>query len=167
MGEPGGSAPPRLQKIIEDFSWCEGREKLELLLDFSERMPPLPEWLIERRDAMEPVHECMTPVFVYAETQGDKMTFHFDVPPESPTVRGYATILAEGVHGATPEEIIGIPNDLYLQMGLHEVLSHQRMNGITAILAHMKRLAVKELSSQKEPSRASEMPKGTDQGESL
>jgi hypothetical protein len=41
------------------------------------------------------------------------------------------------------------------------------MNGITAMLAHMKRLAVRELSSQKEPDQEAEIPKGTDQGESL
>ena len=146
MSESVASIPPRLQEIIEDFSWAEGQEKLELLLEFSEQMPALPDWLHDKRDEMDQVHECMTPVFVHAETHDNKMTFYFDVPPESPTVRGYAAILAEGVQGATPEEVIVIPNDFYLQMGLHQVLSHQRMNGIAAILAHMKRLAVNELS---------------------
>ena len=163
MGETTVSIPPRLQEIIEDFGWCEGREKLELLLEFSENMPPLPKWLHDKRDAMEPVPECMTPVFVHAEIDypddpsaqqagrrgGDassgRMSFHFDVPPESPTVRGYAEILRDGVSGATPEEVLAIPNDFYLQMGLQQVLTHQRMTGISAILAHMKRLAFKEI----------------------
>jgi cysteine desulfuration protein SufE len=150
MSELLGSIPPRLQEIIDDFSWSEGREKLELLLEFSEKMPPLPERFHDNREEMDQVHECMTPVFVHAEMHDNRMTFHFDVPPESPTVRGYAAILAEGVQGATPEEIIGIPNDFYLNMGLHQVLSHQRMNGIAAILAHMKRLAAKELSKARD-----------------
>jgi cysteine desulfuration protein SufE len=145
MSETAGAILPRLQNIIEDFGWCEGREKLELLLEFSERMPPLPEWLHEQRDAMEAVPECMTPVFIHAETQDGRMTFYFDVPPESPTVRGYAVIMAEGVSGATPEEVLSIPNDFYLKMGLHQVLTHQRMNGLAAILAHMKRLAAHTL----------------------
>lgn len=151
MGESVGSIPPRLQEIIEEFSWCEGREKLELLLEFSEKMPPLPERVRARRDEMDQVHECMTPVSVYAEMDDNGgMGFYFDVPPESPTVRGYAAILAEGTQGATPEAILGIPKDFYLQMGLHQVLSQQRMNGIAAILAHMKRLAVKKMQKSKE-----------------
>jgi cysteine desulfuration protein SufE len=141
-----GAIPPRLREIIEDFKWCEGREKLDLLLEFSEKMPPLPERLEQRRDELDQVHECMAPVFVYAETDAGKMAFYFEIPPESPTVRGYAALLAEGAQGASPEEILAIPHDFYLHMGLHQVLSHQRMNGIAAILAHMKRLAVKELS---------------------
>jgi cysteine desulfuration protein SufE len=146
MSEAIGSIPLRLQEIIEDFAWAEGREKLELLLEYSEKMPPVPEHLQDNPDEMDQVHECMTPVFVCAETHRGKMRFYFDIPPESPTVRGYAAILAEGVQGVAPEEILAIPNDFYLQMGLQQVLTHQRMNGISAILAHMKRLAVRQMS---------------------
>lgn len=145
MSDTSKSIPPRLQEIIEDFGWCEGREKLELLLEFSENLPPLPERLYDKRDAMEPVPECMTPVFIHSENEEDQLTFYFDVPPESPTVRGYAEILRDGTEGATPEEVLAIPNDFFLQMGLGQVLTHQRLNGISAILAHMKKLAAQEL----------------------
>lgn len=137
--------PPRLVEIIEDFEWCEGREKLELLLQFSENMPPLPEWLQENHNTMDQVHECMTPVFVHAETHNGGLEFYFDVPRESPTVRGFAAILGEGLRGCTPEMILQIPNDFYFRMGLENVLSHQRLNGLSAILAHIKRLAASEL----------------------
>jgi cysteine desulfuration protein SufE len=151
MSEAVKPIPSRLQEIIEDFNWCEGQEKLELLLEFSEKLSPLPDRLRDQLGEMNQVHECMTPVFVFAETRDNKMTFYFDVPPESPTVRGYAALLAEGVQDASPEDVISIPNDFYLQMGLHQVLSHQRMNGISAILAHMKRLAVRELTKARDP----------------
>jgi len=139
--------PSRLQTIIEDFELSEGREKLELLLDYAERMPPLPEWLIRDHAAMESVPECMTPVFVQAKAENGKLTFYFDVPAESPTVRGYAAMLAEGLDGATPQEVLSIPSDFYLQMGLEQVLTQQRLNGISAILAHMKRLAIEHISA--------------------
>lgn len=137
--------PGRLKEIIEDFQLSEGREKLELLLQYAEQMPELPEWLRKSRDQMEFVPECMTPVYVHAETQDRRMTFYFDVPEESPTVRGYAALMAAGVRGSTPEQVLSIPGDFYQQMGLDQVLSHQRLNGIVAILAHMKRLALEAL----------------------
>ncbi len=136
----------RLQRIVEDFQYAEGSEKLELLLEYSRRMPPLPEWLQGHREQMEQVHECMTPVFVHAELRDGGMQFHFDIPPESPTVRGYAALLAEGLNGATPEEILRVPNDFHAAMELEGVLSPRRVNGIYAILAHMKRLATRELA---------------------
>ena len=140
MTETTDSIPARLREIVEEFGWCEGQEKLELLLEYSEKMRPLPDWL-DKETNMEQVHECMTPVFVHAEIQDGGMQFYFDVPPESPTVRGYAAILGEGLRGATPEEVIGIPGNFYQQMGLQKVLTTQRLNGISAILAYLKRLA--------------------------
>ena len=142
MNQAQDTIPPRLREIIEDFELAEGREKLELLLDYAASMPPLPDWLASQREQMEPVPECMTPVFVQSKMEAGKLTFYFDVPAESPTVRGYAALLAEGLDGATPQEVLSVPADFYQQMGLDKVLTHQRLNGITAILAHMKRQAL-------------------------
>jgi cysteine desulfuration protein SufE len=135
--------PPRLQEIVADFSWAEDREKLELLLEYAEQLPLLPDWLAQSRAQMQQVHECMTPVFVYARAdEAGRLEYFFDVPPESPTVRGYAAIMRAGLSGATPTEVLSVPNDFYLAMGLEKVLTHQRLNGMVGILAHMKRLAL-------------------------
>lgn len=142
----GQSIPRRLQEIVEDFEISEGREKLELLLEFSERMPPLPEWLEKNKDEMEDVPECMTPVHVQATVEDNRMQYYFDIPKQSPTVRGFAAVLAEGLSGATPQEVLGVPADFHQPMGLERVLTQQRMNGISAILAHMKRLAAAALT---------------------
>jgi cysteine desulfuration protein SufE len=137
--------PEKLKEIIEDFQFSEGREKLELLLQYAEQMPALPDWLQQDHSQMEFVPECMTPVYVHSEYEAGGMTFYFDVPDESPTLRGYAALMAEGLNGATPEQVLSVPGDFYQQMGLDKVLSHQRLNGIVAILAHMKRLALADL----------------------
>jgi cysteine desulfuration protein SufE len=134
--------PKRLQEIVDDFALCEGREKLDHLLYLSEQLRPLPDWLAATREQMEQVHECMTPVFVRAMNDGGRLTYYFDVPAESPTVRGFAAFLAEGTRGASPDEVLAIPGDFYLATGLQQVLSTRRLNGLGAILANMKRLAM-------------------------
>lgn len=134
--------PEKLQEIVEDFALLEGNEKLEYLMELGERLPPLPPRLAADRDRMELVHECMSTVYVSAGKDDDgRLTFFIDAPPESPTVRGYATILTEGLNGVTTAELLAVPNEFYLQMGLQQVLSGQRLNGIGGILAHMKRVA--------------------------
>ena len=111
------------------------------MLEFAESLPPLPAHLVDKRGDMDEVHECMTPVFVHAEQENGRLTYHFDIPPEAPTVRGFAALLKEGLDGLSPNQIGAIPNEFYLQMGLQHVLSGQRLNGIGAILAHIKTLA--------------------------
>jgi cysteine desulfuration protein SufE len=133
--------PQPLQDIVNDFSLCVGQEKLEYLLEFAESLAPLPKWLHAQRASMQEVHECMTPVFVFADRQDGRLRYHFDAPPEAPTVRGFAAILQQGLNGATPAQVQAIPGDFYLEMGLQAVLSGQRLNGIGAILRHMQRIA--------------------------
>lgn len=136
--------PPKLQEIVEDFASMTREEKIETLVAYSESLPPLPERLQAERDKMDPVPECMTPVFLHGEKQTDGgIVFYFDIPPQSPTVRGLASILANGLEGARPEEILSVPADFFLPMNLQEAISQQRINGFIGVLAHMKQVAVK------------------------
>lgn len=139
--------PPKLNTIIQDFAACVGQEKLEYLLDFAEQFPELPTWLHGKRKEMDEVPECMTPVFIHTVCELGRLTYYFDVPPESPTVRGFASLLSEGVNGSSPLEVLAIPTDFYRQMGLQQVLSIQRLNGLSAILAHMKLEATSNLGA--------------------
>ncbi len=133
--------PPKLAEIIEDFSLCEGREKLELLLQYADSLPPLPVEYQNHPERMNQVHECMTPVFIQAKRDQGQITYYFDVPAEAPTVRGFAAVMGAGINGSSPAEVLAIPSDFYVQMGLDQVLTQRRLNGISAILAYMKRLA--------------------------
>jgi len=140
--------PPRLQEIVKDFQLCEGAEKIELLIQYSEFLPELPFRFQENREDIQSVPECMTPVFVALESKDGKLFFHFDVPPESPTVRGFAALMQEGLNGTSSEEILAIPNDFFHSMGLDQILTMQRLNGLSAILEHMKRQAIHMMSKK-------------------
>jgi cysteine desulfuration protein SufE len=136
--------PPRLQEIVDDFASMSREEKLETLIGYAETLPPLPDRLKEERDKMEEVPECMTPVCLFAEKQDNGgIQFHFDIPPQSPTVRGLTSILANGLNGTTLKEILSVPADFFLPMKLDEAVSQQRLNGFIGVLAHMKQAAVK------------------------
>lgn len=139
--------PTKLQEIVDDFAGMTREEKLETLIGFAESLPPLPDRFREARSKMEAVPECMTPVFLIAEKQEDGgIVFHVDIPPQSPTVRGLASILVNGLEGATLEEIISVPADFFMPMKLDEAVSQQRLNGFMGVLAHMKQSAVKAAS---------------------
>jgi len=59
--------PEKLQEIIDDFAMADKQEKVELLIQYAESLPALPEWLQAERDKMDAVPECMTPVHVFGE----------------------------------------------------------------------------------------------------
>ncbi len=132
--------PERLQRIVDLFSSAPKDIRIQALLDYSNRVPPLPARLADDRASLEQVHECQTPFFLLTEVADDgAVTIHFDCPPESPTVRGYAGILAEGLNGESVETILSVPDDFYRGIGLEEVVTPQRLRGMGAIIARMKR----------------------------
>ncbi len=146
MNSSDGFIPAKLAEIVANFGECEGSEKIELLLQYTEGMPPLPAALRERLGPLEQVHECVTPIFVGVEASAARhLTFYFDIPLESPTVRGFAALMAEGLEGCLPEEVLQVPGDFFAPMGLQAVLTPQRLNGISAILRHMQQQARKFL----------------------
>ena len=136
--------PPKLQEIVDDFASMSREEKIETLVAYSESLPGIPDRLKDQRDNMDDVPECMTPVCLLGEKQPDGgVDFYFDIPPQSPTVRGLAAILANGLNGAKPEEILSVPADFFLPMNLQDAISQQRINGFMGVLAHMKQKIVK------------------------
>jgi cysteine desulfuration protein SufE len=148
--------PAKLQEIVDDFASASREEKIETLVAYAESLSPLPDWLEQERTKMQPVPECMTPTFLFAEQKPDgSLIFHFDIPPQSPTVRGLAAILANALNGSQPEEVLSVPTDFYLKMKLQEAITHQRLNGFLGILAHMKQAAASALMSRETPAGGS------------
>ena len=131
---------PTLDTIIPRFKAADRSTRLETLLDYSRKLPPLPERLeTEKERGEHRVHECQTPVFLWVELVDGKVHIHADVPRESPTVRGFISLLARSLEGAAPEDIARIPDDLLDQLGLSETLGMTRTQGLTAILQRIKR----------------------------
>jgi len=142
-----GTLNPRLQDIVDDFDALSGQEKLQLLLEFSAELPPLPERFAEHRDLLEAVPECQSPLFLAVEVDDDG-TVHlfFDAPPEAPTTRGFASILYSGLDGLSAAEILATPPEFTTSLGLQDLVSPLRLRGMAAMLARIKR-QVQEQSS--------------------
>jgi cysteine desulfuration protein SufE len=131
---------PRLQEIADDFHSVPDKDRLQMLLEFSQELPALPERYIEHRDRMEPVPECQTPLFLAVEVEADE-TVHlfFEAPAESPTTRGFASILHAGLDGLDVDDVLATPAEFSGQLGLADLVSPLRLRGMAAMLARIKR----------------------------
>lgn len=130
--------PAPLAEIVDDFAAVDGQDKLQLLLEFSRELPPIPAELEEA--AMEPVPECQSPLFLSVDTADrEHVRLHFSAPPEAPTTRGFASILHQGLDGLSAEQILEVPDDFYSALGLADAVSPLRLRGMSAMLARIKR----------------------------
>lgn len=129
-----------LDSVISRFQSVDRNTRLEALLDYAKKLPLLPERYAQQRGSDQArVPECQTPVYLWIEVTDGKVAIHGEAPPESPTVRGFMSLLARSLDGASPEMVARVPDNLLDQLGLSEVLGMTRTQGLTAILQRIKR----------------------------
>ena len=132
--------PPPLAEIVDLFATSPPRDRLELLLEYSQQIPPLPERYAEHPERLEPVPECQSPLFVAAEVDEERRVHLFvDAPREAPTTRGFAGIMHAGLDGLSAEEVLAVPEDVTTRLELAEVVSPLRLRGATALLGRIQR----------------------------
>jgi cysteine desulfuration protein SufE len=138
--EMSDELPESLAQIKSDFHELEIRDRLQLLLEFSNELPELPARYSEHPDLLERVEECQSPVFIFVEVDDDDIVHLFaTAPKEAPTTRGFASILVQGLAGLTVQEVLDIPDDFPQDLGLTEAVSPLRVRGMTALLGRAKR----------------------------
>ncbi|KAB1658345.1 SufE family protein [Pseudoclavibacter sp. CFCC 11306] len=130
--------PPRLIETAEDFNALGERDRLQLLLEFADELPELPERYRDDPDLLEPVPECQSPVFLKVDVDGDTVHPHVTAPREAPTTRGFASILVQGLDGESVQQVLDVPSDYPFELGLARTVSPLRLRGMTGILERIK-----------------------------
>ncbi|KQR54481.1 cysteine desufuration protein SufE [Leifsonia sp. Leaf336] len=129
-----------LAEIRDDFQALEQNDRLQLLLEFSDELPELPERYRDHPDLLERVEECQAPVFIFVEVDDANVVhLYATAPKEAPTTRGFASILVQGLAGLTAEEVLAVPDDFPNTLGLTQAVSPLRIRGMSALLGRTKR----------------------------
>ena len=128
-----------IAEIAEEFQFVEPQDRLEIMLDYARRLPPLPEAYHLLRDrGLNMVHECQSPVFMMVEVEDGMVQIHADVPEEAPTARSFVAILVEAFDDAPVEAVREAPPDLLHTLGIDRLIGMQRTRGLRAIYARLK-----------------------------
>ena len=131
--------------VAEQFQMLEGQDRLMILLDYAEQLPPLPDEYRELRDrGIDMVHECQSPVFLMVDVEDDVLRLHADVPEEAPTARGFTSILVEVFDGASVQTLLNAPADPLHELGLARLIGMQRTRGLQGIYAKLRNDAIRK-----------------------
>lgn len=142
------SLPSAFAAIVDDFQALGEPDRLQLLLEFAEGLPELPERYADHPERLEPVPECQSPVFLAVEVgapDGERpgpeapVGVFLSAPRESPTTRGFAGILTEGLSGLTAAQVLDVPDDVPHRLGLDRAISPLRLRGMAGMLGRIKR----------------------------
>lgn len=137
--------PAALVETRDDFLALGEKDRLQLLLEFSNGLPALPAQYSEHPELLERVEECQSPVYLFVEVSAEHGVWvHATAPAESPTTRGFASILVQGLSSLSPAEVLAVPDDFAFQLGLTTAVSPLRLRGMSGMLRRIKRQVVEK-----------------------
>ena len=132
--------PQGIEKILRRFATLTPDMTRQALVQYSNRLQPLPERFrgLDREQYM--VHECQTPVALYPEVVDGRMYFHADVPQAAPTIRALLAMLFEALDGQPPEAVLAIPPD-FVRRVMDKLGLGTREVGLNAMVERLRRAA--------------------------
>ena len=130
----------KLEPLFAEFDGLEPRERLELLIEFSDTLPDLsPQRAAGPAPSACRVKECQTAVDLWVDVADGQVRLEALVPRQSPTIRGLMALLIEGINGASVEDVLQMPDDVLTPLGLADTLGMTRQRGTRGLVAAIKR----------------------------
>jgi cysteine desulfuration protein SufE len=137
---------PALVQIRDEFLELEQADRLQLLLEYANTLPELPERYASHPDLFERVEECQSPVYLFVEVDDGVVNLFATAPKEAPTTRGFASILVRGLAGLRAEEVLSVPAEFPQMLGLTRAVSPLRLRGMSGMLGRIKRQVAEQAS---------------------
>ena len=149
--------PPSIERVLARFRSLPREEKMQLLVQYSKKLEPVPERFRALPKGQFAVPECQTPVEIFPEVRADG-TIHFyaDVNcRQSPTVGAFLAILLSAINDQPPAVTLAIPDDFVPQVMANIGLA-AREAGLNALVARVKRYA-REVAADAQGPRTEEV----------
>lgn len=128
------------QEIVEAFQEVPQNIKLELLLEYSEALPALPERYQDHPELLERVEECQSPVYLFVEVDAETTVHIFlTAPDEAPTTKGFASLLQLALDKEKAETVLSFDETFVDALGITELVSPLRIRGLQGMLMRIKR----------------------------
>jgi cysteine desulfuration protein SufE len=134
------STTPGAQEIISAFAEVPQNLKLELLLEYSENLPALPERYKDHPELLERVEECQSPVYLFVEIDEQNIVNIFlTAPDEAPTTKGFASLLQLALDQQPADTVLNFDDSFVDALGITDLVSPLRIRGLQGMLMRIKR----------------------------
>jgi cysteine desulfuration protein SufE len=137
---PSTGIPAGIDRILRRFATLSPDLTRQALVQYSNRLPALPERFRGLDAEQYRVNECQTPVAIFPEVTDGKMYYHADVPQGAPTIRALLALLFDALNGQPPATTLGIPPDFVRQV-MGKIGLETREAGLNAMVERLKRAA--------------------------
>ena len=126
-------------EIIGEFSMLENRDDIyEYIIEVGKKLPELPE-KYKTNDNL--IKGCQSKVWLVGDLdQENNLVFQGD--SDAMIVRGLVSLMIRVLSGQTPDAILNCELYFIEKIGMRQIISSSRSNGLTAMIKQMKLYAL-------------------------
>jgi len=146
--------PPSIERVLRLFRSMQREEKMQALVQYSKKLPPLPARFASLDRSNFTIPECQTRVDIIPEVRDGRMYFHADLNTrQSPTIAAVLAIVLGAVNGEPPETTLAIPSD-FVRTLMESIGLGAREAGLNAMIVRLKRHAADAVAANGALARA-------------
>lgn len=137
-------APGPVLAVLAEFASLPPTDRVTLLIEYGDELPPLPVQYADPPASMERVTECQSPVYLAVTPSTQRaggVDLFVSAPPQAPVTRGFAGLLRELTDQLDAAQVAELPPDLPDHLGLDGAISPLRLRAMSGLLARVTRAA--------------------------
>ena len=127
----------KIKEMGENLKLLEGHDRLHYLIDKAEEVEPLPDIV---KTESNRIHGCASKLWLIGGMKEDG-TMMYQVDGDAHISKGTAKVVTDIVNGAHRSEVANLTVENFTDLGIKELLTAQRKNGLGQLIDRIIRIA--------------------------
>ena len=127
----------KIREMGDDLRMLEGHDRLHYLIDKAKELEPLPESVKTENNR---IHGCASKLWLIGGVRKDG-TMMYQVDGDAHISKGTAKVVTDIVNGEHRSEVANLTVDSFIPLGIKELLTVQRQNGLGELIDRIIRIA--------------------------
>jgi len=127
----------KIQEMGDNLKLLEGHDRIHYLVDKAKDIDPLPE---SAKTEENRIRGCASKLWVIGGAKEDG-TMMYQVDGEAHISKGTAKVVTDIVNGEQKSEVAKLTVDSFIPLGIKELLTMQRQNGLGELINRIIRIA--------------------------
>ena len=126
-----------IKETGENLAMLEGHDRLQYLVDKAKEVDPLPE---SAKTENNRIHGCASKLWIIGGADTDNK-MQYQVDGDAFITKGTAKLVTDIVNGAHRSEVANLTVDSFTPLGIKELLTMRRQNGLGELITRIIRIA--------------------------
>lgn len=127
----------RIVQMGQDLKMLQGQDRLQYLVDKAREVEPLPEAVKTEENR---IHGCASKLWIIGGSDSEEK-MQYKVDGDAFITKGTAKVVTDLVNGADKNEVAKLSVENFSALGIKELLTVQRQNGLGQLIDRIIRIA--------------------------